>query len=494
MDSENLRFDKLFIDGSWTKPVDGVVVPSFDPADGRAWAEVAYAGEKDVDQAVAAAKRALRGPWSAFAPAKRAEVLRRIGRMFEEKAEEFAHYESTDTGMLLSDARKQVGALSQYWYYYAGLADKIEGKTIPIEDGVLAYTTRLPVGVVGAIVPWNAPLQLLVWKTAPALAAGCTVIIKSSEHTGVTAYMFAREIEKLGLPPGIINVICGEGAVSGRRLVEHRDVNKITFTGEHRTAQEIMRTGAETLKRLSFECGGKAPHIIFDDAPLEAALNAATSSAFALTGQSCALGSRVLVQRGIYERVVEEIARRSRAIRIGHPRHEKTQMGPQASQAQLDKTLRYVGIGKEEGARLVSGGERLDAGDLGKGFYVQPTIFADVKNSMQIAQNEIFGPVVSMIPFDTEEEAIAVANDVDYGLTAGLWSKDFSRAHRVASKLEAGTVWVNTYRYIRYCIPYGGVKLSGLGRENGVEAINSFLETRSTILNINANFADSYAN
>lgn len=484
--------DKLFIGGEWVAPLDGQLHESIDPATGCTWARVAFAGPRDIDRAVDAANSALKGPWSKWSPAQRASLLRQIGGIIEANVDRLARIETTDNGMLLSDARSNVRSLAQYWYYFAGMADKLEGRNIPVDDGYFAYTTRVPVGVVGAILPWNAPLQMVTWKLAPALAAGCTMIIKSAEQTPVSAYEFARLIQNLDIPPGVVSILSGVGSEVGRHLVAHPGVNKISFTGEHRTAQDIMRTGAVNLKRYSFECGGKAPHIIFDDANLEQAINAATHSSFALCGQSCALGSRLLVQRGVYDRVAEEVARRAGRIRVGMPADPSTQMGPQAHQAQLDKTLSYVEIGRSEGAQLLAGGRRVSAPELEGGYYVAPTVFAGVDNRMRIAREEIFGPVVSLMPFDTEDEVIAIANDTEYGLTAGLWSNDLGRAHRVSSQIQAGTVWINTYRFLRWSIPYGGFKVSGLGRENGMEAMDAYLQTRATIIGLTGTYPDVY--
>jgi (Z)-2-((N-methylformamido)methylene)-5-hydroxybutyrolactone dehydrogenase len=484
--------DKLYIGGTWTVPLDGDQVQSIDPSNGQPWARVAFAGPRDVETAVEAANAALKGPWSKWSPARRSELLRSIGAMIEANIERLAQLETRDNGMLLSDARNNVRSLAQYWYYFAGMADKLEGRNIPVDDGYFAYTSRVPVGVVAAILPWNAPLQMVTWKLAPALAAGCTVIIKSAEQTPVTAYEFARLLGGIDVPPGVINIICGTGADVGRKLVAHPRINKISFTGEHRTAQDIMRGGAVNLKRLTFECGGKAPHIIFDDADLAQAINAATHSSFALCGQSCALGSRLLVQRSIYDKVAAELSARARRIRVGQPAEPGMQMGPQAHQQQLDKTLQYIDIGQAEGAQLLAGGTRLSSPDLRNGYFVAPTVFGNVNSGMRIAREEIFGPVVSIMPFDSEDEVIQTANDTEYGLVAGIWSTNIGRAHRVASQIQAGTVWINTYRFLRWSIPYGGFKMSGMGRENGMEALDPYLQTRATIVNLTGQYPDAY--
>ena len=487
-------YEKLYIGAQWVDPIDGEIHDSIDPSTGKVWTRAAFAGAKDVDRAVVAAQEAFNGGWGAYTPTQRAEALRRIAARIDEQAERLAEIESRDNGLLFRDALGMVKAAVQQFYYFAGLADKLEGRNIPVDSNVLAYTTRIPVGVVGAILAWNVPMTLLSWKLAPALAAGCTVVIKSAEQTPASAYEFARVIEDLGLPPGVINIISGHGAVAGHSLVAHPGVAKISFTGEHRTAQVIMQTGAVNLKRFTFECGGKSAHIIFDDADLPQAINAATFNAFAVCGQSCALGSRVLVHRSIHDRVAEEFARRAKAVRVGPSSDPASQMGPQAHQEQLEKTLRYIDIAREEGAQMLAGGNRLTEGVLAGGYFVEPTVLAGVNNRMRVAREEIFGPVVSLIPFDSEEEALEIANDTEYGLTAGLWTQDVGRAHRVSSRLNVGVVWVNTYRFGHWAIPYGGVKISGYGRENGIEALDYFLQTKATVINLTSQYPDRFAN
>ncbi|MBC7139139.1 MAG: aldehyde dehydrogenase [Defluviimonas sp.] len=490
-----VHYPHLYIGGEWVAPDDGGTLDSIDPATGRPWASVAFGGPRDIDRAVAAARAALEGPWGRMGGHERAALLYRLADIYQARAAELAILESRDSGRALRESRADVGAHHNWYRWFASLADKIWGHTIPMDDSVHVYTSRLPVGVVGAITPWNAPMLTTAWKLGPALATGCTVVLKPAELTPVTALELARMIEEAGFPPGVVNVVPGYGAGgAGEHLVAHSGVDKIAFTGEGGTAKTILRTGADTLKRFSFELGGKAPHIIFADADIDQALNAATSSAWAVCGQSCALGSRVLVERPVYDRVVEAFAARAKRVRVGMPLDEATHMGPQASDEQLAKTLSYVRYGKDEGAELIAGGNRLTDGAFAAGYFVEPTVFAGARNSMRIAREEIFGPVATLIPFDGEDEAVAIANDTAYGLTAGLWSQDIGRAHRVAARIRAGIVWVNTYRYIRWTTPYGGFKASGWGRENGIEALDSYLETRTTVVSTTGLFPDAYAN
>ena len=490
-----ITYDKLFIGGNWVTPQDGGMMDSVDPSIGKVWARVAYGGAADVDRAVAAAREALEGPWGKMAGWQRAEVLRRFADLYGAAAPKLAEIETRDNGRALRETRADIGGHAKFYHWFASLADKTHGRTIPMEDSVHAFTTREPIGVVGAICPWNVPLMSACWKLGPALAAGCTVVLKPAEPTPGTALELARIIEAAGFPPGVVNVVPGYGASgAGGALVEHPDVAKIAFTGEGNTARAILKAGADSLKRYTFELGGKSPHILFADADVDQALNAATNSAWTLCGQSCALGSRVMVQRPIYDRVVEAFAARSAKVRVGRPLDETTHMGPQCSAEQLDKTLRYIGIGKDEGAQLVTGGARIDGGGLENGYFVQPTVFAGVTNDMCIAREEIFGPVAAIMAFDDEEEAVAMANDTAYGLTAGLWTSDLGRGHRVSQQIKAGIVWVNTYRYIRWSTPYGGFKASGWGRENGLEAMDDYLETRCTVISTTGTFPDAYAN
>lgn len=487
------RYEHLYIDGQWVKPLDGELIESIDPATGQAWAVVPMGGTQDIDRAVAAARKAFKGPWRKMPGSERAALLRRFAELLRASINELADLESRDNGALVSDMRASLTAQVEHYHWFASLADKSQGTTVPMDDSVHAFTTRVPVGVVGMIVPWNGPTMITCMKLGPALAAGCTVVLKPAEQTPATALELARLAHEAGFPAGVINVVPGYGRTAGAHLVAHPDVNKVSFTGEGRTAMQMLRDGADTLKRFTFELGGKAPHILFADADFDNAINAATASAWRLTGQSCALGSRVLVERPIYERAVEAFRARAKTVRVGMPADPAARMGPQAHEEQLNKTLSYMEIGRQDGAELISGGERIMTPDLAPGYFVQPTVFAGVNNQMRIAREEIFGPVAALIPFDGEEEAIAIANDTRYGLTAGLWTRDVGRAHRVANQIEAGSVWVNTYSYIRASLPYGGFKASGWGRENGIDALSPYLETRTTVISTTGEFPNRYA-
>lgn len=492
--SDVITYDKIFINGEWVKPRDGGTIDSIDPSTGQVWAHVAYGGPEDIDLAVAAARDAFEGPWGRMPGHERAAIMRKFAELYQASAPDLAILETRDSGRAIRESRADLGAHHNWIQWYASLTDKLGGRTIPFDDSVHMYTTRVPVGVVGAITPWNAPMLTTIWKIAPALAAGCTVVLKPAEQTPVTALELARITEEAGFPPGVFNVVPGYGAnAAGARLVEHPDVNKIAFTGEGSTARTLLRNSGNNFKRFTFELGGKAPNIIFGDADLEPALNAATNSAWTLCGQSCTLGSRVLVERSVYDQVVDAFSKRAAKVRVGKPLDDATHMGPQAHQEQLEKTLSYIDIGQAEGAQLVAGGKRLESGDLAKGYFVAPTVFANVNNDMRIAQEEIFGPVASLIPFDGEEEAISIANGTPYGLTAGLWTRDVGRAHRVSSRINAGTVWVNTFRFIRWPMPYGGFGASGWGREGGTEGLDGYLETRTSVISTTGQYPDAYA-
>lgn len=473
----------IFIGGEWLHPHSNRSITSIDPSNEEVWAEVAEADEVDVDHAVKSAQAALQGPWRRkFSPSQRGAMIHRLAELVRRDADALAMLESRDNGKPLRDTKGEILRAVDWLVFFAGAADKINGEQIPFRPDALAYTRLEPVGIVGAILPWNSPILLAVWKLGPALAAGNVIILKPAEQTPMSTLALAKLVQEAGFPPGVINVVPGFGATAGAALTTHPLVNKISFTGDHRTAQKIMAAASSTLKRCSFECGGKSPHIIFDDADLEQALTVAIHSAFRSTGQSCSLGSRLFVQRNIYESFVQRVAARMAAIRVGMPLEPTTHIGPQTSAEQLQKTMQYIKIAKDAGARLIQGGGRPEA--FPKGYFVQPTLFADVDNKSRLAQEEVFGPVLAAIPFDSEQEVIAMANDVQYGLVGGLWTSDVTRAHRVAAEIQAGLVSVNTFRPTHWMLPYGGYKMSGFGRENGLAALHEYTEVKTVVIEL----------
>lgn len=473
-----------FINGQYVDPLQGQWFDSLDPYRGEVWAQMPRGTSADVDAAVAAAKAAMDGPYGQLSASARGKLMRRLGDLVAENADRLAEIEVRDNGKLLSEMAGQMKYHPEWWYYFAGLADKVEGSTIPIDKpDHLAFTTHEPVGVVGAITAWNSPLLFIAWKCAPAIAAGCTVVVKPSEFTSASTLEYAALVKEAGFPDGVFNVVAGMGAEAGAALVDHPDVSKITFTGSDKTGGMIYSQAAKHIKRVSLELGGKSPNIIFDDANLDAACAGAVSGIFAATGQTCIAGSRLLVQNSVREEVEAKLVDLARSAKIGDPMKPDTNIGPVTTAPQYAKIREYIGVAQSEGAKLLFGGGTPQGAEIIGGQFVEPTIFTGVLNSMRIAQEEVFGPVLSIIGFDTEEEAIEIGNDIAFGLAAGVWTQNIGRAVRMSQKLKAGTVWVNTYRAVSYMMPFGGVKRSGIGRESGGEAIREYLSTKSVWIN-----------
>lgn len=486
---------QMFIDNEWVDAASGRTFESVNPASGEVWARVPEGDAADVDRAVRAARRAFEsGPWPALTASDRGALLRRLGDLVKENIESLARIESTDNGKAIRETQGvELPAIANWYYYYAGMADKIQGETIPIAPSILNYTLREPVGVVGAIIPWNSPLLMIAFKLAPALAAGCTVVLKPAEQTPVTALEFCKLIVQAGFPPGVVNVVTGFGETAGSAISKHPDIDKVAFTGETSTGQIIAREAAANLKHVSFELGGKSPHIVFADANLENATIGACTGVFVAAGQTCVAGSRLFVQDKIYDTFLDRVASKASQIRVGNPLEPSTQMGSQTSREQLDKIERYVEIGKQEGARVIAGGKRPDAPSLSGGYFFTPTLFRDVRNDMRIAQEEIFGPVTAAIPFHDEDELVAMANSTRYGLAGGLWTQDIGKAHRLARRIRAGTVWINTYRRIHWMSPFGGYKMSGYGRENGLEVMHLYTQLKSVWVDLTEKQPDPYS-
>jgi aldehyde dehydrogenase (NAD+) len=424
------------------------------------------------------------GPFAKMTASQRGHMLRKLGDLLVQHGPRLAEIEVRDNGKLLAEMGGQLKYQPESWYYYAGLADKIEGSVVPIDKpNHLAFTRHEPVGVVAALTAWNSPLLFVAWKAAPAIAAGCSVIVKPSEFTSASTLEFAELTKQAGFPPGVFNVVTGYGQETGAALVEHPDVAKVSFTGSDTTGAHIYATAAKQMKRVSMELGGKSPNIVFADANLDAAASGAVSGIFAATGQTCIAGSRLLVQNSIKEEFVAKLVALAKSAKIGDPMQEDTNIGPVTTPPQYQKILDYIDVAKTDGATLVYGGNPASGPDVKGTQFVEPTIFDNVTNTMRIAQEEVFGPVLSIIGFEDEEDAIRIGNDVIYGLAAGVWTQNIGRAVRMTEALKAGTVWVNTYRAISYMMPFGGMKRSGTGRENGIEAIHEFLETKSVWIN-----------
>ncbi|MDE0238015.1 MAG: aldehyde dehydrogenase [bacterium] len=478
-----------WIDGGFAPPPNGRRMATTNPFDGEPWAEVAD-DPAAVDDAVRAARRAFsEGPWATMAAAERAQLMRRLGELLTRDAELLGAVETRDNGKIIRETSAQAKGLQGYYDFFAGMADKIGGEQLPSPSpNFLVYTEREPIGVVGAIIPWNSPLALLTWKLAPLLAAGCTAVVKPSDITPVTALMLAERTAEAGFPPGVINVVTG-GAEVGAAITSHPNIDKITFTGGGATAKHVARAAADNLTPTVLELGGKSPQIIFDDADPEAVTNGLLAGIFAASGQTCIAGSRAYIHRDIADEVVGRVVARANELVLGDPSDTATEMGPAASDAQRDRILTMIDQARSEGATIAAGGV-VDP-DLG-GRFVRPTVITGVTNQSTIVREEVFGPVLPVLEFEDEDEVVKLANDSDYGLAAGIWTNEIRRAHRVSRALRVGTVWINTYRNVSYMAPFGGFKQSGYGRDNGLEALDGFLQTKTVWIELTGATRDPF--
>lgn len=478
--SQQMRHYSMFIGGEWVAAADGATFETADPFTGETWATLPRGKEADAERAVEAASAALDGPWGRLSASARGLLLFRLADLIARDAEHLAQTEVRDNGKLIVEMRAQVGYLPQYFRYFGGLADKIEGSVLPIDKAdTFNYTSHEPLGVCVAITAWNSPLLLAVNKLAPGLAAGNTFVLKPSEFTSASALELAKLFVEAGFPAGVLNVVTGFGSEVGTRLVAHPKVAKIAFTGSETGGQRIYEAAARDFKRVTLELGGKSANIVFADAKIDDAVKGAISGIFAATGQTCVAGSRLLVQDSIHDEFVEKLVAYARKARMGDPKETTTQVGPVTTTPQYQKILDYIDIAKQEGATCVLGGVAATRPECGKGQFVEPTIFTEVRNDMRIAQEEVFGPVLSIIRFKDDDEAAQIANDSLYGLAAGVWTQDIRRAMSFPKRLKVGIVWVNMYRAVSYMSPFGGYKRSGVGRENGIEAIREYLQTKS---------------
>lgn len=472
---------QLLIGAGWEDPASGEWIDSREPFSGEVIAQVPRGNAADAARAVEVAHNAFRNPsWSELTPTARGQLLRKLGDLIERDATRLADIERSCNGKNITEVAGQVRNVAQWFYYYAGLADKIHGAVVPInKPGVFNYVRYEPLGVVVAITPWNSPLALTAWKMAPALACGNTIVVKPSEFTSPPLLELGALALEAGFPPGVVNVVTGYGNEIGAALIEHRHVAKVAFTGGDIGGQKVAEAAARHLKKVTLELGGKSANIVFADANFEQAVNGAIAGIFGASGQTCMAGSRLLVERSIHDRFVERLAELAGAARIGNPADAATQIGPIATRPQFDKILGYIDIARQEGAHCVLGGTALSGPEYGQGQFIAPTIFTGVNNGMRIAQEEVFGPVLAVIPFDSVEEALEIANDTEFGLAAAVWTSDLHKAIYCSDRLEAGTVWVNNYRATSFTTPFGGYKRSGVGREGGLDGAYEYLQAKS---------------
>ncbi|MGL4550980.1 MAG: aldehyde dehydrogenase family protein [Gemmataceae bacterium] len=473
----------LLIGGRWLDSVSGKTFATHNPATGEEICQVAEGDKADVDLAVAAARKAFEsGPWPKMPASERGRLLNKLADVIEKHKEELAGLESLDNGKPYRDAiAADLPLTIKAYRYYAGWADKIEGKTIPVEGDYFCYTRHEPIGVVGQIIPWNFPLLMQAWKWGPALATGCTVVLKPAEQTPLTALRVAALAQEVGFPDGVINVVPGYGPTAGAALTGHMDVDKVAFTGEGSTGQIIMEAAARSnMKRVSLELGGKSPNVVFADADLDAAVEGAYFGLFFNQGQCCCAGSRVFVEEKIHDAFVEKMIKKAKGRKVGDPFDPETEQGPQVSQEQYDRVMGFIDIGRKEGAKLLTGGNRVGS----KGYFIEPTVFTGVTDDMRIAKEEIFGPVMSILPFKDVDEVVRRGNQTFYGLAAAVWTRDVKKAHRVANRLRAGTVWINCFDVFDAAAPFGGFKMSGIGRELGEYALEMYTEVKTVYVNL----------
>ncbi|MBQ0826839.1 aldehyde dehydrogenase [Streptomyces tagetis] len=481
---------KLFINGETVDAVSGKTFASLNPYTGQPWATIADGGPEDIDIAVRAARAAFEGEWGAKSGFERAAVMRNIADAISANAERLALLEVRDSGKLMREMIGQLKGLGTWYTYYAGLADKLEGKTVPAlnPQTYFGYTLRQPVGVVGAITPWNSPLLLLTFKLAPLLAAGCTCVVKPSEHSPASTVAFAQILTEAGLPPGVLNVVTGWDRSTGEALAAHQGVDKVAFTGSTATGAKVAQAAVANINKVTLELGGKSPQIVFPDADLDAAANGVIAGVFAATGQTCMAGSRLIVHESVKDELVAKVVERANAIKQGDPTEAGTEMGPVANRPQYEKVLGFLAGAKAEGATIACGGE--PNADLG-GLFIRPTVvLADPEKT--IVREEVFGPVLAAYTFTDEDEAVALANDTPYGLAGAVWTKDVHRAHRVAAAVRAGTIWINAYRVVTPNMPFGGFGLSGIGRENGTDAVDEYLENKSVLVELTGGSRDPF--
>ncbi|HEY2270256.1 MAG TPA: aldehyde dehydrogenase [Streptosporangiaceae bacterium] len=488
--AEQLETFRMLIGGKPVDAMSGKTFQSENPYTGRPWAVVPDGGPEDVDAAVAAARSALDGEWGQKTGFARAALLRRLGDLVAGNAERLARLEVNDSGKLYREMIGQLTGLGAWYHYYAGLADKIEGRQIPAPNpNYLVYTRREPVGVAAAITPWNSPLLLMTWKLAPALAAGCAVVVKPSEHSPASTLGFAELVEQAGFPSGVVNVVTSASRETGAALAAHPGVDKVAFTGSTATGRAVAKAAAENLNKVTLELGGKSPQIVFPDADLVAAANGIVAGVFAATGQTCMAGSRLIVHADVHDELVRLVTGRAATIKLGDPNAAETEMGPVANTPQYWKVLGYLEAAKAEGATIAYGG----AADPGLGgLFVRPTVLTGVTPSSKVYREEVFGPVLAALTFTDEDEAVKLANDTPYGLAGAVWTKDVHRGHRVAAKIKVGSVWINAYRVVAPSVPFGGFKHSGLGRENGVHAIDEYLEEKAIWVELTGGTRDPF--